>query len=412
MKASTFLIKSTKNKSFGTAFCIDSNEEGSFLLTAAHVITSCDKEALEVEHKKAKLIAIGEEKGIDLAVIFVKDLMAEPLKLNKFLLHEGMEFLVEGVKAHLQNHKLENLTGKIKKKSRLKTQYKELDIYELTFNVNDNIERGYSGSAIVSQGYVFAVVVSRYNDSHADAIPITYLEDVWKEMPMELLESTSVEMISGTLEPQTVLGRNEAIKKPWLKYFAYLLLFILLGLFIREVPYIQEANKLSRFDTQMMTLYTRWEGIAKYKNNEHEKADIAQNAIVMAEVMEGLEEKYLDSLYKKSEKYERISYAYGIAAHMYVGSKQKILFAGKSIDAGKKALDLIETLGSNKKRKDQMNLIITLSYIIKVEEGEEALFEEAKQQYQGVETWYHSPNNITNQIDVIDRFIGRLKKEK
>jgi sulfite reductase beta subunit-like hemoprotein len=39
---------------------------------------------------------------------------------------------VEGFKVHLRNHKLENLIGKIKKKSKLKIKYQELDIYELT----------------------------------------------------------------------------------------------------------------------------------------------------------------------------------------------------------------------------------------------------------------------------------------
>jgi len=66
---STFLIKSTKNKSFGTAFCIDNDAHGSFLVTCEHVIESCGKEDLEVNGKNAELqvtistnelIAIGE----------------------------------------------------------------------------------------------------------------------------------------------------------------------------------------------------------------------------------------------------------------------------------------------------------------------------------------------------------------
>ena len=231
---STFLIKSTKNNRFGTAFCIDTNEEGSFFLTAAHVVRDCQEDALEVESKKVELIAIGEEKGIDLAVIFVKDLLATPLKLNKFLMFEGMEFKVEGFKAHLHNHKREILEGEVKKVSKLKTQYQEIDIYELSLEADDNIERGYSGSAIVADGYVFAVVVSRYNQTHADAIPITYLEDIWDEIPKGLIEENSVELISGTLAPQTILGGSrESKRKPWFKYLSYFVLLILLGLLVR-----------------------------------------------------------------------------------------------------------------------------------------------------------------------------------
>lgn len=44
----TFLIKSTENKSFGTGFCFDQNEDGSYILTCQHVVDACGKESLYV----------------------------------------------------------------------------------------------------------------------------------------------------------------------------------------------------------------------------------------------------------------------------------------------------------------------------------------------------------------------------
>jgi len=290
---STFLLKSTKTNSFGTAFCIDQTKEGSFFLTAAHVVHDCQEDALEIGGEKAKLIVSGESKEIDLAVIFVKGLMANPLRLNKSLLFEGMPVKIEGFKAHLQHHKREILEGTVKKISKLRIKYQDLDLYELTLEAEDSIERGYSGSAVVVNGYAFAVVVSRYNQMHADAIPLVYLEEIWEEMPKGLLEESSVEKISGVLEPQPLLEVKKRVKK---RYFLYLFLIILVAFLSWKIPYIKEANKLSRFDTQMGELYTLWEGIAKYKNSEQQRARIANEAVVLAEQMVNIDEEYLDSV--------------------------------------------------------------------------------------------------------------------
>ena len=37
-KKSSFLIRSSKNRAFGTGFCVHIDEKGSYLLTAHHVI--------------------------------------------------------------------------------------------------------------------------------------------------------------------------------------------------------------------------------------------------------------------------------------------------------------------------------------------------------------------------------------
>ena len=82
MGQSTFLIKSTKNKSFGTAFCIDKDSNGSFLLTCEHVVSACGADALEVNGLKAELqVSKVCNELIDLAVIYVKGLEAKPFSM-------------------------------------------------------------------------------------------------------------------------------------------------------------------------------------------------------------------------------------------------------------------------------------------------------------------------------------------
>lgn len=412
-KNSTFLITSSTNRSFGTAFCIDSNEKGSFLVTAAHVIHDCGEESLLVENQEATLIAIGDNQGIDLAVLFVHNLTATPLNLNSFPLSKNIKLQVEGFKSHLNDHKLELLNGVVKKISKLKTDHQVLNIYELNFNDDNEIERGYSGSAVVSQEYVFAVVVSRYSQTHADAIPIEYLKDIWNEMPPTLLQSVPVEKISGTLEPQTLFNETtKTNKKSWLKYLLSLLFVLLIAFIIWKIPYIHEANELSRFDEQIQEVYMDWEGVAKYKHNEQKKAEISEKATLLAEKMESLDDHYLKSIQNISEKYERLSYAYGIASHMYNSPQKKISLAQKSIDAGKRALDFMNKLPPSKERRDKIGLIIAMDYIIQYQAGEKELLNEAKRRYQEIEPWYHSANHITNQIDVIDAFIEKSLNER
>ncbi len=192
---STFIIKSSSTASFGTGFVVHKDENISYIVTCAHVIDACKEDALLVNNQEATLVAIGAKNEIDLAVIAVENLECVPLKLSAIAVYEQLPFSVKGFKKHInQNHKFELLDGSIKKCSQIETGEKQIDIYELSLCSGDNIEKGYSGSAIysTSSGYVFAVAISRYNDAHADAISIKYLKDVWEEIPTDLLIEDSV----------------------------------------------------------------------------------------------------------------------------------------------------------------------------------------------------------------------------
>ena len=74
MYQSTFLLRSSadNNNHFGTAFCIDKNANGSYLVSCAHVVEDCGMDTMQIDHKQAKLIAKGVHNGIDLAVVYVE----------------------------------------------------------------------------------------------------------------------------------------------------------------------------------------------------------------------------------------------------------------------------------------------------------------------------------------------------
>ena len=196
MPNKTFLLKSTKNKSFGTAFCVHTDEQGAFLLTCTHVVEACEIDALEVEGHEAKLLHIGSSKDIDLAVVYVEGLKeAKALALLETMQERETPFSLDGFKVHKDGTKLQRpLSGVIQNISKIHNENKIVTTYELQIEGAYSIERGYSGSALLceSTGQVLGVATDKNsNGKQAYAIPIKYLKEIWTEMPEHLWFSES-----------------------------------------------------------------------------------------------------------------------------------------------------------------------------------------------------------------------------
>jgi len=194
MPTSTSLLKSTINKNFGTAFCIKQDANGSYFVTCSHVVEDCGAESLEIESRFAKVVAMGSREYIDLAVLFVEGLNSTPLKLSKEPIAEHTPFTMNGFHLHYKNgkHKEEMLKGVVRKIFKVHDSSKSIENYELTLEYGDVIQQGYSGSAIVCDGFVVGVATDRkVNGKDAYAVPIKYLKEIWKDMPNTLFQSSS-----------------------------------------------------------------------------------------------------------------------------------------------------------------------------------------------------------------------------
>ncbi|MCH9739564.1 MAG: trypsin-like peptidase domain-containing protein [Epsilonproteobacteria bacterium] len=197
---STFLIKSTKNSSFGTGFCVYKDEKGSFLVTAAHVVNACGKENLQVDVHNATLLHISNDDDIiDLALIYVEGLTdTVALKLSDEIAQEGDAFGIDGFRPHKSDqYRQEPLQGSIKKVYPIlsRATNEKVTTYDLKIGDEDTIEKGYSGSAVVSTqtGLVIAIATDRKtNGKQAYATPATYLKSIWEEMPETLFESNQM----------------------------------------------------------------------------------------------------------------------------------------------------------------------------------------------------------------------------
>jgi len=135
---------------------------------------------------------MGSKADIDLAVVFVEGLFdCSILKLSNESVEINQEFTINGFKPHKKgSYKLERLNGSIKKISQIYSNSKTIDTYELNIGDGDSIERGYSGSAIVYNGFVVAVATDRNsNGKQAYAVPIGYLGEIWSEIDEKLFIS-------------------------------------------------------------------------------------------------------------------------------------------------------------------------------------------------------------------------------
>lgn len=194
MGNSTFLINSSQNSSFGTAFCIDQDAKGTFFVTCEHVVHECGIDNLEIEGLKATALFLGLDKGIDLALLYVeKSFEVEGLKPSFSLASLETTCTIEGCKPHKPGQHLQReLNAVITKVSTIHSnKHPSLETYELSIEGEYDITQGYSGSAVVANGEVIAIASDRNrNGKQLFAIPIGYLKELWQEMPSHLLEAS------------------------------------------------------------------------------------------------------------------------------------------------------------------------------------------------------------------------------
>lgn len=178
---------------YGTGFVIHLDTaapEGpaAYLLTCAHVVDELGK-ALKVRGKDAQLMAMGDQAGLDLAVIKVS-LPGEAL-LRPALTTEGAKD--DGVEAY--GYLGDRLVPLMAKLNEPEYEKGKLGFYRFDLDPKepDEVKKGYSGSPIVLRDKgekVFAVANTRRASQGRHlvgaCIPVWHLVKLWPEMPDEL----------------------------------------------------------------------------------------------------------------------------------------------------------------------------------------------------------------------------------
>jgi hypothetical protein len=198
------LISSKEPKSnkatVGTAFIIHQDQSNTYLLTCAHVIIDVGGvDSVIADGTTARVIALGETNGFDLAVLRVEEVWDKPILKLSTCVEQGNPFIVYGFYLYDKTPTLELIEGILGKERLVTGKQKVLDfeeknsrtkVWQLKLKDKENyLKPGYSGSPVISKnsGDVFAVVThSESQGEMGSAISIATVEKIWPQMPFAL----------------------------------------------------------------------------------------------------------------------------------------------------------------------------------------------------------------------------------
>ncbi|NMG19658.1 GUN4 domain-containing protein [Brasilonema bromeliae] len=196
-----------KRRVFGTGFVIHHTDEASYLLTCAHVVRDVGGEALVLADSiPATVVANGESKGFDLAVLRVQRLWCPALRLS--VSSAAKHFAIAGFYAFDQKETrlLREIQGYLGKQSfipstdgrdthKLKPEAYRIKAWDLHIEGEDILQPGYSGSPVVDRtsGEVLAMVSHQVGKGEKGlAIAIEAIQNIWHSMPYDLLKTDNV----------------------------------------------------------------------------------------------------------------------------------------------------------------------------------------------------------------------------
>lgn len=199
---SIVFIGSTNNESIGTGFVIGKSEGKAYVVTCAHVINYAGGENnIIVGSTPAQVIAQGNDKDFDLAVLEVDGLLDKSILILDYHDEESEVFITSGFynfysenEAQEASIRRKQIIGRISQKNSIYSRKLNESYYELELNLeghkNNRLREGYSGSPVFDvMRNVVVGVVNTCEDSGAigTAISVETLRIVWKGMPHELL---------------------------------------------------------------------------------------------------------------------------------------------------------------------------------------------------------------------------------
>ncbi len=206
LKDSVILITSSDSsrKDFGTGFIIHRDEQAAYVLTCAHVVKKVgESERVIADGIPAKVIALGEDDGFDLAVLRVEEPLEKPVFSLGISGEKGKHFIVAGHYSPDNKTILsKQISGKLGQQIGLVSRGRKerTNAWDLEIDGNYYLQPGYSGSPLVDEtiGAVFGVVSHQQGKGEKGlAISIEALAKIWQEMPSALLDRNEQQTFEG-----------------------------------------------------------------------------------------------------------------------------------------------------------------------------------------------------------------------
>jgi hypothetical protein len=185
------------NRRFGTGFIVCHSEQKSYVVTCAHVISDVGgEEVIEADGQLARIVGIGSDDGLDLAVIEVDKLLDRPVVKLRILSAAGSPFLTVGFRVFGRHFSIAPLIGTVTTAVALESRkYSDrVKAWNLEVGNGEHLHDGYSGSPVIDDeaGFCLGVITYKQGDGQVGlAISIEELEKIWITMPAGLIEKAS-----------------------------------------------------------------------------------------------------------------------------------------------------------------------------------------------------------------------------
>ena len=188
----TIESENQSNDGFGTGFVIYNDGQGIFILTCKHVVDEVGSPV--VNELFAQIIA--SSNTIDMTLLYVPklNLKALPMQIDSC---DSLEIDVIGFSLFNQDYtQKKHIQAKLFKEPielfSIETQ-QSFNARKLKAKDDFRFTRGNSGSPVICQktGNVIAMVSNKEGRDIAYAVEVSYLKDIWKEIPKNLLQKKS-----------------------------------------------------------------------------------------------------------------------------------------------------------------------------------------------------------------------------
>ena len=203
----------------GTGFVIHSDDDGSYVLTCNHVVTSVKEPKID----DFKIEIIAQHEIYDLALLYVRGLKNKKsfiLKEISLLENQNKSVSLVGYRPFEgEEYRRNTRNATIFDKGMHKEKKFDFEVWEIIAEEDNYILRGYSGSPLMLDNQVIGVMTNKEQSNRGFATSIKYLADIWKTMPKGFILQESRENPFVGLSPFTqktkefFFGRDIEIEK-------------------------------------------------------------------------------------------------------------------------------------------------------------------------------------------------------
>ena len=199
------LISSRSSNRFGSGFIVAHDDQGSYILTCAHVITMVGGASQAIIDnqfdRQAMLTACGLSMGIDLAVLYVQGLTNRPALQLTVDAEACREVAISGFKLHTQQSQiLRTIRALLGDQVYLQPRGATVrtPAWDLLITEDDLLADGYSGSPVVDchSGLVLAITSHLEQEGRrGQAISAQAVRSVWPSLPLHMVVHRDVDTL-------------------------------------------------------------------------------------------------------------------------------------------------------------------------------------------------------------------------